>query len=374
MATGKDNTKRKLKTIALVLLSLLVFAISDITGKLFHPADIDVPGTVRMVLWGAALVTCAIPIYLKPLVRKPAILKILFTAYIILWVIAVWFSGAVSYIRTDLGGYVACGLVLPFISWLLYIFIPWSLRKAISLIKRSIKAPGARVGALLALILLITVALIYMIAAGYKNAGRFVGVNETISIPTFEENNNKDHREPYRDYSKIFNDLQETQLKSAIANGVKGIKDINDAQSNPKLAEIKTCKQYKVDELTHSIPYLVPKAKRLVEDIGKAFQDSLYNRGYSRDHRIIVTSVFRTESNVKSLRKSNSNATENSCHSYGTTVDIAYYRFDVPESGRVADQEKMRQVLFQVVNDLRNQKRCWVKYEKNQSCLHMTVR
>lgn len=373
MATGKDNTQRKLRTIALILLSFLVFAIGDITGKLFHQADIEIPGMVRIVLWGASLVSCAIPICLKPLVSRKNIQKLSFTAYILLWEVAVWFSGALSYIRTDLGGYVAASILLPFISLLLYKFIPWIFKSAVSLIKRTFKAPSARVAALLATVGIGTAALVALIVCGYGWEGKLVGLNETVSIPSFEENN-KDHKEPYRDYSKIFNDLQETQLKSAIANGIKGIKDIDDAKANTKLAEIKTCKTYKVDDLTHSIPYLVPKAKRLVEDIGKAFQDSLYNRGYSRDHRIIVTSVFRTESNVKSLRKSNTNATENSCHSYGTTVDIAYYRFDTPETGRVADQEKMRQVLFQVVNDMRNQKRCWVKYEKNQSCLHMTVR
>lgn len=374
MRDAKDNYKRKLKTIGLILLSLLVFAICDITGKLFHPSDVEVPGMVRITLWAASLLTCAIPIYLDPLVSRPSIRKICFTSYIALWLAAIWFSGAPSYLRTDLGGYVACGTVLPFISWILYIIFPWTFKRAISFIKKIAKTPGTRVAILLATVALSAVILVSLIACGYSHAGALVGVNGSMSIPAFEENNNKDHKEPYRDYRKIFNDLQETQLQSAIANGIKGIKNLEDAQSNPKLAEIRTCRQYKVDDLTHSIPYLVPKAKRLVEDIGKAFQDSLYNRGYSRDHRIIVTSVFRTESNVKSLRKSNSNATENSCHSYGTTVDIAYYRFDVPESGRVADQEKMRQVLFQVVNDMRNQKRCWVKYETNQSCLHMTVR
>lgn len=374
MRDAQDNYKRKLKTIGLILLSLLVFAICDITGKLFHPADDEVPGMVRIVLWAASLLTCAIPIYLNPLITKPAIRKICFTAYIILWLAAFWYSGAPEYLRTELGGYMAVAAVLPFISWALYIFFPWTFRAVISFIKKIAKTPGIRVAILLTSIVLSTIGLVSLITCGYRHAGALVGVNETMALPSFEDNNNKDHKEPYRDYRKIFNDLQETQLKSAIANGIKGIQNLEDAQSNPKLAEIKTCKQYKVDDLTHSIPYLVPKAKRLVEDIGKAFQDSLYNRGYSRDHRIIVTSVFRTESNVKSLRKSNSNATENSCHSYGTTVDIAYYRFDTPANGRVADQEKMRQVLFQVVNDMRNQKRCWVKYETNQSCLHMTVR
>jgi hypothetical protein len=34
----------------------------------------------------------------------------------------------------------------------------------------------------------------------------------------------------------------------------------------------------------------------------------------------------------------------------------------------------MRQILMQVVYDLRNEGRCYVKYEKQQTCLHITVR
>jgi hypothetical protein len=118
----------------------------------------------------------------------------------------------------------------------------------------------------------------------------------------------------------------------------------------------------------------VPKAAKLVEDIGKAFQDSLYNRGYHSNHKITVTSVLRTEDNVKQLRKVNVNASENSCHCYGTTVDISYFTFQTPQKGKAAETEKMRQVLMQVVYDLWKAERCYVKYEKQQSCLHITVR
>ena len=43
------------------------------------------------------------------------------------------------------------------------------------------------------------------------------------------------------------------------------------------MVEIKTNDYYEVEELTHSIPYLVPEAANLLEDIGKNFQDSLKN-------------------------------------------------------------------------------------------------
>ena len=129
-----------------------------------------------------------------------------------------------------------------------------------------------------------------------------------------------------------------------------------------------------MDRLTHSMPYLVPKAAKLIEDIGQAFQDSLHNRGYNRNHKITITSVLRTEDNVKSLRRTNVNSSENSCHCFGTTLDISYFSFETPEFGSTASIDKMRQVLMQVVYDLRNEGRCYVKYEKQQTCLHITVR
>ena len=56
---------------------------------------------------------------------------------------------------------------------------------------------------------------------------------------------------------------------------------------------IKTGDYYEVEELKHSIPYLIPEAATLLEDIGRNFQDSLYNLNASL-YKIKVTSVTRT--------------------------------------------------------------------------------
>ena len=122
------------------------------------------------------------------------------------------------------------------------------------------------------------------------------------------------------------------------------------------------------------MPYLVPKAAKLLEDMGKAFQDSLFNRGYNRHHRFTVTSVLRTEETIRQLRKTNVNSTENSCHCYGTTFDISYFTYSTPLIGKAASVDKMRQILYQVAYDMQKQARCYVKYEKQQTCLHITVR
>lgn len=187
--------------------------------------------------------------------------------------------------------------------------------------------------------------------------------------------NNKDHREPRRSYSKILTDLQDVQIVAARKNGINEPFTREDLASEKyKVEHITSCKHYHVDELTHSSPYLVPKAARLLDDMGVAFQDSIYLRGYDRRHRFIVTSVTRTRQDVKNLSRSNVNATENSCHCYATTIDISYTRFERPLSHAISDDNKLYDILMQVACDFRNEGRCYVKWEGHQKCLHITVR
>ena len=44
-------------------------------------------------------------------------------------------------------------------------------------------------------------------------------------------------------------------------------------------------------------------------------------------HRIVVSSVLRTRKDIERLRTQNVNASENSCHQYGTTFDINYNKY-----------------------------------------------
>lgn len=79
---------------------------------------------------------------------------------------------------------------------------------------------------------------------------------------------------------------------------------------------------YYVRELTHSVPYLVPKAETLLSDIAREFQTIS-----GTNSRFEVTSVLRIKGDIKKLQGSNANATTNSCHLYGITFDISYALF-----------------------------------------------
>ena len=180
-------------------------------------------------------------------------------------------------------------------------------------------------------------------------------------------------------YAREFNDMNDVQLNVAQAIGVPPLKDREEAEKmKNSLVLLEDCDLYEIRELTHSIPYLVPSAKNLLDLIGRAFQDSLAAHGLN-PNKLVVTSVLRTEADVAALRKRNTNASENSSHRYGTTFDLSYWRYVKVEElrGRPYEDvppEYLRAVLGQALRDIHNQGLCYVKYERKQNCFHITVK
>ena len=181
------------------------------------------------------------------------------------------------------------------------------------------------------------------------------------------------------DYDKAFPDSQSVQIVAAQKYGVKPVKDDKDAENRKdELVYIGSSPWYHVDRLSSSSPYLVPRAAVLLQDIGRAFYDSLDAKGIPL-HKIITTSVLRTKANVQKLRTHNGNATENSCHLYGTTVDICYNRYKTVQDPkgpkrREVTNDTLKWILCEVLRDMRQQGRCYIKYEKKQGCFHLTTR
>ena len=157
-------------------------------------------------------------------------------------------------------------------------------------------------------------------------------------------------------FDETFPDSNAVQLESANKNGVNVVADRHDS----------------------SIPYLVPRAAVLLQDIGRNFLDSLQVKKIPL-HKIMVNSVLRTQEDVRKLQMHNRNATTKSCHLYGTTFDISYTRFKTvsnpdSEPRRAVQNDTLKYVLSEVLRDLRLSGRCYVKYEVHQSCYHITVR
>ena len=178
-------------------------------------------------------------------------------------------------------------------------------------------------------------------------------------------------------YKTKFNDLQVKQHSVASQIGLpRPPKDRADAASmRNQLVEIKTNENYIVEELTHSVPYLIPSAKKELDAIGAEWADILSRNGLPH-YRFYVTSVLRTQEDVKYLQRSgNINSTTQSCHCYGTTFDLAYMRYDkVSRTHTYMHEDNLKLVLGQVLLNHQRAGKIYVKYEWKQSCFHITVR
>ena len=188
----------------------------------------------------------------------------------------------------------------------------------------------------------------------------------------------KPNRIIYWNCKKEFNDMNDTHLVAAEKIGIKPLVGREGIPTASKeLHYIGGALRYEepfvVDKLTHSSPFLVKEAVELLHDIGKNFQDSLKNK-HLPPYSVLVSSVLRTDADVKKLAKRNINSSQRSVHCYGTTIDISYKRFvkhddEMPD----ANQVHLKAVLAEVLRDLKKQGRCYVKHEVKQACFHITA-
>ena len=179
-------------------------------------------------------------------------------------------------------------------------------------------------------------------------------------------------------FGNTFPDQQDVQILAATKHGVKPVQNRLEAEnSKGKLVYVGSNPFFYVDKLNNSIPYLVPRASVLLQDIGRAYFDSLQIKGIPL-HKIIVTSILRTKDDVAKLRTRNGNATENSCHLYGTTFDICYNRYKQIQTReqprRQVQNDTLKWVFSEVLRDFRDKNRCYIKYEVKQGCFHITVK
>lgn len=211
------------------------------------------------------------------------------------------------------------------------------------------------------------IASLITLTAGCKKKDRSLKLNEPRNIRGVTS------------YKRSFPDLNEAHLAVAQAIGISPLANREEAESmKEQLVHITNNDLYRVDSLTHSIPYLVPRAGILLDTIGANFLDSLTAKGLN-PNQVIITSVLRTKDDVKRLRRRNGNASENSAHFYGATFDVSWKRFKKveEEDGRPlqdVNSDTLKLVLSEVLRDLRQADKCYVKYELKQGCFHITAR
>lgn len=173
---------------------------------------------------------------------------------------------------------------------------------------------------------------------------------------------------------RVFNDSNYLHYAAAEALGIAPIHNVDDLRALRRpLVEIRSCREYYVDDFTHSYPFLVPEAAALLSEIGSRFNDSLEARG-GGSYRLKVTSVLRTLNTVRKLRRVNRNASDSSAHQFATTFDVSYAKFICDSITTNRTQEDLKNLLGEVLFAIRNEGKCYIKYERRQGCFHITVR
>ena len=179
----------------------------------------------------------------------------------------------------------------------------------------------------------------------------------------------EDKRHPKRvpNFSKDFDFINDVHLSAATKLGITQIENRQLLeQYQGSLVKLRDTRYYKIQNLTSSSPYLVPRAADFLTDLGRLMQE--YNGTSSR---FIISSVLRTQEDVQKLSRVNVNAATNSTHCYGTTFDITYNRFDLRGN---TWEGKLKEDLARALFDMQSMGYCYVKYEIKQPCFHVTVR
>lgn len=173
---------------------------------------------------------------------------------------------------------------------------------------------------------------------------------------------------------QLFNDSNYIHWNDAEKIGITPLTDTRSHwHPGQALEKVVACEDFYVEPLTHSRPYLVPRAAAVLHEIGRRFNDSLEARG-GGDYRIKVTSVLRTPESIARLRRRNKNAIDSSVHQLGTTFDISYANFAAFSDRTPRAMADLKVLLAEVLLAMREEGKIWVKYERKQPCFHISAR
>lgn len=158
-------------------------------------------------------------------------------------------------------------------------------------------------------------------------------------------------------------------LNAAKDHGIGLVKDKTHLNKLVKQGKLVTVKQrgygYRIDRLTHSHAYLVPKGRTVLNAIARDFVKQ------AGQNFFVVTSLTRTLADQNRLRRVNSNASSNdSSHSYGGAIDISYVRFN----HRLEGNTKLDKLLESVLKQYQKNGKIYFVKERQSRCYHIIIR
>lgn len=166
---------------------------------------------------------------------------------------------------------------------------------------------------------------------------------------------------PTEEYKKHLN-----AAKAHSTDLIKDKKHLDKYINQGKLVKVKQRGYgFRTADLTHSHPYLIPKGNQILRDIAREF---VHQTG---QNFFVVTSLTRTLKDQDRLRGVNSNAASNdSAHSYGSSFDISYVRFN----HNLGTNNKLDQDLNRILTSFQRQGKIYFVKERLSRCYHVVVR
>ena len=141
--------------------------------------------------------------------------------------------------------------------------------------------------------------------------------------------------------------------------------DLESLRKKKVLVRVQSNSRYVLAPMQHSKPLLLSKASFFLKKLSDRYRAECKKSSISY-YPFTITSMTRCVESVSQLSETNSNAIEHSAHLRGKTLDIAYNSF--------AGWSAQKKAFIEALRQLRAEKKCYVKYEFNQKCLHLTVR
>lgn len=141
---------------------------------------------------------------------------------------------------------------------------------------------------------------------------------------------------------------------------------MNELLAKGKLVPLKAPEGVRIQKLTHSEPFLHPKAAKTLDKLADRFREKISGTRES-DAAVVVSSVTRTAKQQKEIqaRYPNGATQGTSTHSYGASVDLLF----VETAG---DCYRARKALESTLNELQSEGDLYVCPESK--CIHITAR
>ncbi len=203
--------------------------------------------------------------------------------------------------------------------------------------------------------------------------------------------------EETRQLRTMINDYHVEVAQKLGVSGLVNDEAVYQAVKKGYLVRLDDSRFWKIKELKDSLPFVTKDTLKLLEIIGKNFEEKLKELDLPL-YRYTISSVLRTTQAQEDLVRKNRNATRGlSSHQFGTTVDILYRDFEYTAENQYAyyylmrnpDNSEFRKADFDCLGNqysqclkiilgktllqLQQEGKCLVIYERRQPVFHVTV-